>query len=120
MNGSWSGTVPGRGTGTSASAAAMPSGGVFMLALLTWLASGRPPAGVRAVDRLALHGVAVDRLEVAGGPGEADRRLRQVVVELAEEVEQLDRVLLGLARQEFGTSGSQEHERSRAAARGRR
>ena len=72
-----------------------------MLALSMWLPSGRPSGGVGAVERVALDRVAVDRLEVAGRPGEPDRVWRQVVVELVDEVEHLDGVLVrvGLPRE---------------------
>src|SRR3981081_4478145 len=44
-NGSWLGKdAPGWGNRYICTRGAMPSGGVIMLALLTWLPSGRPPA----------------------------------------------------------------------------
>ena len=91
---------PGRGTGTSASSAADPSGGVVMFALSMWLRSGIPLVGVRAVQGVEHHRVAVAGLEVAGLRGEADRGLGEVVVEVAVEVEAVGRDLLtvGLPR----------------------
>src|SRR5262249_51639394 len=49
---------------------------------------------VRAVERVALDRVTVDRLEVAGRPGKADRGGVEVVVHLGDEVEHLNRVLV--------------------------
>jgi hypothetical protein len=74
-----------------------PSGGVDMLALLTWFASGRPFGGVRTVHGVQQDRVAAVALEVAIAGVEADRRASEPVMEAVGEVEGVGHVRLLVA-----------------------
>ena len=95
-----------RGTGTSASSAAMPSGGVSMLALSMWLPSGRPPAVLApsiasAPARRSSPCRSSSRSKLPAASVKPIGAAQQVVVELVDEVEDLGGVLLavGLPRE---------------------